>query len=32
VKLEIARKLEWLLNILIDEDVYSSIIALPLPL
>ncbi|GJZ26187.1 RNA polymerase II assembly factor like protein [Tanacetum coccineum] len=32
VKLEIAKKLEWLLNILIDEDVYSSIIALPLPL
>ncbi|PWA98543.1 hypothetical protein CTI12_AA018720 [Artemisia annua] len=32
VKLVIAKKLEWLLNILIDEDVYSSIIALPLPL
>ncbi|GKB87671.1 RNA polymerase II assembly factor like protein, partial [Tanacetum coccineum] len=32
VKLEIAKKLEWLLNILIDEDVYSSIITLPLPL
>nr|GEY66854.1 RNA polymerase II assembly factor like [Tanacetum cinerariifolium] len=32
VKFEIAKKLEWLLNILIDEDVYSSIIALPLPL
>ncbi|PWA98141.1 hypothetical protein CTI12_AA004340 [Artemisia annua] len=32
VKLEIARKLEWLLNILMDGDVYSSILALPLPL
>ncbi|GJR90937.1 RNA polymerase II assembly factor like protein [Tanacetum coccineum] len=32
VKLEISKKLEWGLSILIDEDVYSSIIALPLPL
>ncbi|KAJ9555642.1 hypothetical protein OSB04_010256 [Centaurea solstitialis] len=32
VKLEVAKKLEWLLNILIDEDVYSSILALPVPL
>ncbi|XP_071735886.1 uncharacterized protein [Rutidosis leptorrhynchoides] len=32
VNLEIAKKMEWLLNILIDEDVYSSILALPVPL
>nr|XP_043612777.1 uncharacterized protein LOC122584783 [Erigeron canadensis] len=32
VKLEIAKKLEWLLSILIDEDVYSCILAVPVPL
>ncbi|KAM0044957.1 hypothetical protein Hdeb2414_s0009g00298721 [Helianthus debilis subsp. tardiflorus] len=29
VTLEIAKKLNWLLNILIDENVYSSILAFP---
>ncbi|XP_023731806.1 uncharacterized protein LOC111879570 [Lactuca sativa] len=32
VKLEIAKKMEWILNILTDEDVYSSVLALQLPL
>ncbi|KAI3823017.1 hypothetical protein L1987_10620 [Smallanthus sonchifolius] len=32
VTLEIAKKLNWLLNILIEENVYSSILAFPVPL
>ncbi|XP_076922354.1 uncharacterized protein LOC143584122 [Bidens hawaiensis] len=32
VRLEIAKKLNWLLNILIEENVYSSILAFPVPL
>ncbi|KAJ0903445.1 hypothetical protein HanPSC8_Chr07g0269921 [Helianthus annuus] len=32
VTLEIAKKLNWFLNILVDENVYSSILAFPVPL
>ncbi|XP_076924522.1 uncharacterized protein LOC143586995 [Bidens hawaiensis] len=32
VRFEIAKKLNWLLNILIEENVYSSILAFPVPL
>lgn len=31
VKLEIAKKMNWVLNILTDEDVYSSVLALQVP-
>ncbi|KAK1429111.1 hypothetical protein QVD17_11313 [Tagetes erecta] len=31
VRLEIAKKLNWLLSILIEESVYSSILAFPVP-
>lgn len=31
VRLELAKKLNWLLSILIEENVYSSILAFPVP-